>query len=222
MTGPKQSDMNLKKVKKYWKAFWHFIWEEDSFLSWLANIVLAFVLIKFVIYPGLGLILGTSHPVVAVMSSSMEHGGEFDNWWDNDFAVCEERTPCTQKYFYAINNITLDQFSEFRFKNGFNTGDIMLIVGARPDKIKIVDVIVYWANEPVPIIHRVIARFQENGQIYFRTKGDNNPGLNYNEVKIESKLILGKAVVRIPYLGWVKIGFVKLLDGVTGCISAHG
>ena len=41
------------------------------------NVVLAFVLIKFIIYPGAGLIMGTRLPVVAVVSESMEHQGPF-------------------------------------------------------------------------------------------------------------------------------------------------
>ena len=64
------------------KRLWNFIWKEDSLLSWVVNIILAFVIVKFIIYPGLGFILGTSYPVVAVVSGSMEHSGyNFDDWW---------------------------------------------------------------------------------------------------------------------------------------------
>ena len=61
------------EFKKFLKKTWKFIWEDDSFLSWLVNIVIAFVLVKFIIYPLLGLLLGTGFPVVAVVSCSMEH-----------------------------------------------------------------------------------------------------------------------------------------------------
>ena len=72
-----------KQPQTTWGKIWHFLWYEDSVASWLVNIVLAFVLIKFVLYPGLGLILGTQFPVVAVVSSSMEHHpSSFDGWWD--------------------------------------------------------------------------------------------------------------------------------------------
>ena len=64
-----------KSAKDIWKKVWHFIWEEDSVASWVVNIILAFVLIKFIVYPGLGFALGTTHPVVAVVSPSMEHNG---------------------------------------------------------------------------------------------------------------------------------------------------
>ena len=58
--------MDRKKFINILKKTWHFIWEDDSLLSWIVNIVLAIVLIKFIIYPGLGLVLGTGFPVVAV------------------------------------------------------------------------------------------------------------------------------------------------------------
>ena len=44
------------------KRVWHFLWHEDSIASWLANLALAFVLVKFVIYPGIGLLFGTDFP----------------------------------------------------------------------------------------------------------------------------------------------------------------
>jgi signal peptidase I len=65
--------MDKKELKKLWKKVWYFVWEDNSVWSWIVNIILAFVLIKFVVYPGLGFVLTTSHPVVAVVSGSMEH-----------------------------------------------------------------------------------------------------------------------------------------------------
>ena len=59
--------------KKIWKKTWWFIWESDSIWSWIVNIILAFVIIKFLVYPGLGFVMQTSHPIVAVVSGSMEH-----------------------------------------------------------------------------------------------------------------------------------------------------
>ena len=58
------------KLKKTWNFFWH----DDSLGSWMANIVVAFLVIKFILYPLLGVVLGTSFPIVAVVSESMEHG----------------------------------------------------------------------------------------------------------------------------------------------------
>src|SRR3989338_418222 len=75
-----------KDLKKFLKKLWYFIWEDDGILSWIANIALSFILIKFVVYPGLGLLLTTSHPVVAVVSESMEHNNGFDGWWEKSSA----------------------------------------------------------------------------------------------------------------------------------------
>ena len=113
------------------KKIWHFIWEDDSIWSWLVNIMIAFVLIKYLVYPGLGLALSTSHPVVAVVSESMEHNSAFDGWWDN------------VNSWYAANEISKEQFMKFSLKNGFNKGDIMMLRGKKPADINVGDVVVF-------------------------------------------------------------------------------
>ncbi|MBW2993462.1 hypothetical protein KY317_02720, partial [Candidatus Woesearchaeota archaeon] len=64
------------KFKEIVHKTWDFIWNSNSVWSWIVNIILAFVIIKFLLYPGLGLVTGTSHPIVAVVSNSMEHDNE--------------------------------------------------------------------------------------------------------------------------------------------------
>ena len=88
-------------MKDKLKKLWRFIWEDNSIWSWLVNLVLAFVLVKFIIYPGLGLLLGTGYPVVAVVSGSMEHDGGFDNWWNS------------QENIYNELGITKKEFKDF-------------------------------------------------------------------------------------------------------------
>ena len=70
-----------KKPKSFWGKVWYLIWYEDSVASWIVNVILAFLIIKFLIYPGLGLLFGTNLPIVAVVSESMQHEGSFDEWW---------------------------------------------------------------------------------------------------------------------------------------------
>lgn len=195
--------MDKKQLKAWWKKTWHFIWEEDSVASWIVNILLAFLLIKFIVYPGLGLVFQTPYPIVAVVSGSMEHDEKFDEWWD------------LQKQFYLERNISKSQFEEFRFKNGFNTGDIMVLYGTKPEKIEVGDVIVFTTStRPDPIIHRTVMVTQENNELYFQTKGDHNFGINtyVNEGKISEDRYIGKAVFRVPYLGWIKIGAVNFIN----------
>jgi hypothetical protein len=69
-------------------------------------------------------------------------------------------------------------------------------------------------------VHRIVARYEENGILYFQTKGDGN-GRHW-PVPIDSSeydshtiwtsgegvsqdLILGRVVMRIPYIGWITL-----------------
>lgn len=196
----------MKAPKSTWQKVWHFLWYEDSVASWLVSIVLAFLLIKFLIYPALGLIFGTQFPVVAVVSNSMEHDQSFDAWWSS------------QEDLYLQFNITKQQFTEFPMRSGFNKGDIIILLGAKPEKLANGQIIVYWGGKEYPIIHRIVAVGQNrDGTRYFQTKGDHNLGQIVNppyldEHHVPADQIVGRAVLRVPYLGWVKIWFVELLN----------
>ena len=197
------------KVKKCLKKLWWFIWEDESIWSWLVNIVLAFILIKFIVYPGLGLLFGTAFPVVAVVSGSMEHEGTFEDWWSSETALCEGHA-CQQGTWYTTVAISEEEFQEFSFKNGFNKGDIMVLFGVEAENIKAGDVIVFQSQQKAdPIIHRVV-EIDEN--YVFTTKGDHNPSSGEIDKNIIENNIYGKAVFRIPFLGWIKIAFVYLLQ----------
>jgi len=196
--------MKKRKTNKQLKKIWHFIWEDNSIWSWIVNIILAFVLIKFIVYPGLGFLLTTSHPVVAVVSSSMEHNNlGFDNWWD------------LNKDWYIENGIKKEEFETFSLKNGFNKGDIMVLVGRDAENINVGDTIVFRGDRKDPIIHRVVKKMQDNDEIYFQTKGDNNGDSISNnrldETNVREDIIIGKAVFRVPLLGYIKIWFVEIL-----------
>ena len=195
--------MGHSKYLKIAKKIWKFIWEDDSIWSWIVNIILAFVLIKFIVYPGLGLILSTSHPVVAVVSNSMEHNMKFDEWW-------EKNTD-----WYIEKGIIKEEFENFQLKNGFNKGDIMILLGRDAESIAIGDIIVFKSNRKDPIIHRVVKKMQKEDGIYFQTKGDNNKDSIKNskldETNLKEDMVIGKAVLRVPLLGYIKIWFVELL-----------
>src|SRR3989344_7031887 len=178
--------------KEVLKKSWQFIWHEDSIWSWLANLVLAFVIVKFIVYPLIGFLLGTGFPLVAVVSSSMEHDLSFDKWWEEN------------KLLYENLDIAKDDFDNFKFRNGFNKGDIMILKGVQPKDIKTGDVVVYENNfNKNPIIHRVVEIKSKEGKYYFTTKGDNNNASDPLEVFEDQIKNTGKAVFRIPLLGWV-------------------
>jgi len=173
---------------------------------WLVNLVLAFVLVKFIIYPGIGLLFGTDFPIVAVVSGSMEHDiRDFATWWQY------------HRQWYEDRGFTAEQFAEFPFYRGFNKGDIMVLVGVSGSKVRLGNVLVYESRgmAPHPIIHRVVAiRQDDDGNYYFTTKGDNNAqqdSVEVNEFMIKNT---GKAVLRLPYLGWVKIAFVNVFGDI--------
>lgn len=206
---------HMDDYRKALKKFWHFIWEDNSIWSWIANIAIAFVLIKFVVYPALGLILSTTHPVVAVVSESMEHNNNFNKWWEG-----------AQKGY----TITKDDFMKFPLKNGFNKGDIMVLKGKKPENVGVGDVIVFWSSgispqtgNREPIIHRVVKKWEENGIYYFQTKGDNNPASISNayldETKVSQSQVVGNAIFRVPLLGYIKIWFVDLVKFLIGLFA---
>jgi len=182
------------------KKIWNFIWHSNSLLSWIVNVLLAFVLVKFVIFPGLGLVLQTTHPVVAVVSSSMEHDSSFDEWWTKNNA------------WYEANGITKEDFNTYIMKNGFNKGDIIFLKSAK--EIKIGDIIVFKGNSANPIIHRVV---KITNNIY-QTKGDNNKDsfAQLGETQITKNDVIGKALFEVPLLGWIKIWFTELINLLGG------
>jgi signal peptidase I len=210
-----------KKSMNVLKRFWNFIWHEDSVLSWIVNILLAFIIIKFIIYPGMGLLFGTNLPVVAVISESMEHDGNFEEWWSSA-AMCDTANGlakiCSQSEWYDSKSITKEEFMKYDMHNGFNKGDIIVLRGTTFEELQIGEILVYQSKLAYPVIHRVV---EKNDMI--ETKGDHNQRQIYdsriNEKYITKEQIIGKAWFKIPYLGYVKIWFTQLLQCVTfnGC-----
>ncbi len=202
----------MNKLKK----IWNFIFHEDSLLSWLANIILAFLIVRFIIYPVLGFVLATPYPLVAVISSSMDHtslpsananyeicGKSFPDKTSSD--INEYWNACG-KFYEDKYDIEKFEFEKFPYSNGFKKGDIMILMGSKD--IKTGDVVVYLnPNYRYPIIHRVVQKYPKNSITFYKTKGDHNPAADPMEVQ----QLVGKAVWRIPKLGYVKIIFVDYI-----------
>jgi len=189
-------------IKRTLKRFWRFIWNDNSVLSWVVSFILAFLLVKFVIYPLIGLAFGTSYPIVAVVSYSMEHDAKFENWWQEN------------KDWYEKIDITEEDFKGYIFKNGFDKGDIIILRGTKAKNIKVGDVIVFHSTSIYPVIHRVVNKWEDEGY-HFQTKGDHNPD-SYGalmEKDITEERILGRAIFKVPKIGWVKIWFSQVFGG---------
>ena len=232
--------MGLKNAKIVLKKLWNFIWNDNSIWSWIVNIILAFVIIKFIVYPGLGFLLSTTHPIVAVVSGSMEHktvnpclaydttnpsvciGKDTSSYEICGYAFGQKQKVSFDFFWdtcgawYIKNNITKSDFSIMSFKNGFNKGDIMILFGTKPEKIKIGDIIVFTGYMQEPIIHRVVKITESDGSYYFQTKGDHNKDSYSFEQDISEDKYIGRAVIRVPLLGYVKIIAVELLNLVRG------
>ncbi|MCJ7816795.1 MAG: signal peptidase I [Candidatus Aenigmarchaeota archaeon] len=89
----------------------------------------------------------------------------------------------------------------------FTKGDILILQGVPTNNLKTGDIIVFSVpQQPTPIVHRIVAI--NPGQT-FQTKGDANTGQLPYEKDIKSSEIHGKAVLIIPYLGWLKIGMME-------------
>ncbi len=189
-------------MSNFLKKTWNFLWHSDSLVSWILSFILAFLLVKYVIYAGLGLILGTGYPVVAVVSGSMEHDGlNFEAWWEH------------YGEWYENHGINMEEFNDYKFKNGFNKGDVMVLIGTEAKNINKGDVVVFQANSKHPVIHRVVKVWEEDGEYHFQTKGDHNSDsyVQLGETDIGESKLLGKAVFKIPFLGWPKIIFAGLV-----------
>ena len=100
------------------RKFWRFL-KKDTWQSWIVSLILAFVFIKFLFFPFLSWTFATDLPLVVVESCSMYHQDDFDSWWKRNGVWYEE------------HGISFEEFEGFKFKNGLNKGDIILVSGRR-------------------------------------------------------------------------------------------
>jgi len=186
-----------KGKESVFRKIWKFLWESESVWGWIADLLIAFAIVKFVIFPLLNIIFATSLPLVIVESTSMLHKNSFEEFWARN------------SDFYGDFNITLSDFEKFPFKNGFDKGDIMLIRGQKDYNIG--DVIVFRVpGLTTPIIHRIIMKDTSNPAFTkYSTKGDNNAYQLVYEKSILPSQIAGKAIGQVPKLGWIKLIAVK-------------
>jgi len=150
------------------------------------------VLTAYLLNFGLGLALGTPLPVVAVVSDSMTH---------------DATTPIRHYQFLENLGYSKEEIDSWPITGGFLRGDALVVVGVKPEDLKVGDVIVFQIEgQSTPVVHRIVKI--ENGQII--TKGDHNP--TYDPWR--PKKIYGKVVTVIPLLGWPKLVLTQLVGGL--------
>ena len=182
------------------KRFWKFL-QEETWQSWIVSLFLLVILIRFIFFPTLSFITGSSLPLVVIESCSLYHESSFENWWMSNSG------------WYTSHSITKSDFSSFPYKNGMNKGDIIFVWNR--GSYNIGEIIIFEPNPDStakhPIIHRMISANP------IATKGDhnkdqltkgNNPQ-NIDETSIQKNNIIGKATFKIPFLGWIKLIFFE-------------
>ncbi len=174
--------------------------KNKSYIKMAVPIALVFVLVIGFFF-GLQFVLGNSTPLRVVESGSM--CVLYDGGCDGVLSITHEFSPTLHK------------------------GDIIIIQSVDPKTINAnypnSDIIVYQRPDnpdATPVVHRVVAEYEENGVLYFQTKGDGNDtpypavpspseydssGLWFTGKGVPQDMVLGKVVMRIPYLGWITL-----------------
>lgn len=83
-------------------------------------------------------------------------------------------------------------------------GDILLVKKVPIETIEVGDVIVFNTTNDKstpPVVHRVIAIWEINGDYFIETNGDNNEGPD-KSFDTTGNDVLGVVVFRIPHIGW--------------------
>jgi len=130
--------------------------------------------------------LHTDTPVVAVVSSSMQH--------DN---------PAQTYYGWLADNLGYNRsyIDSWPISGGFLVGDMPIVQGG--SSYSVGDVVVYSVpGQSVPIIHRIIV-INPDGS--YQTKGDNNLQQLTYEFSVRGAQVHGKVIAVVPKLGYFKV-----------------
>ena len=176
---------------KFVKDFILFL-KKDTWPSFAVTLVIAFLFIKFIFFPGLSFVTGTTLPLVIVESCSMHH---YEDGFERIF----------ESPVYADNDVSIKDSASWDFQNGFSKGDVIFVVGAKD--VEVGDVIIFNGEAIYPLIHRVV-RAEET----YATKGDNyktNDNQLRSEKNIEEEALVGKALFKVPAIGWAKLIFFE-------------
>jgi len=199
--------------------------DENESISWIVYIVSAFVF-AVAIYSILGLMLGTTSPMVIVVSGSME-----PVYYRGDVIVLQgvnSDTLLAQDVKMSISTLENTPYNQIATTN-YLTEEINF-----KDEITVPfstnnDIVVYFSDlRQQPIIHRVMAKIHAQDGYYVITKGDNNnvidqecgniiPGRAPNCISLYPVPVSeldGKAVLKIPMVGCVKLWLFDNLGSI--------
>jgi len=174
------------------------LWKNEYIQT--AVVIGLIALAVFGFWYGSQVVLNTPYPALAVVSGSMciPYGSECDGW-------------------ISLNH---------PFDRTLHKGDLIIVQGINPQELNInypdSDIIVFHEpNDPDDlIVHRIVAVDEINGTLYFRTKGDGNSRIKWPDAPspseydpwetdgvpgIREDLVVGKVIMRIPWLGHVVV-----------------
>ncbi|MBT0159999.1 S26 family signal peptidase [Candidatus Bathyarchaeota archaeon A05DMB-2] len=164
------------------------LWKNEYFQT--SVVIGLIVLMVFGFWYGSQLVLNTPYPALAVVTGSMciPYDGACDGW-------------------------------THPFTRTLHVGDLIVVQGVNPADLNAnypnSDIIVFHrpGNPDELIVHRIAAEEVVNGTIYFYTKGDGNPVDKWpNPIqpseydpwgRVSQDQVVGKVVMRIPWLGQV-------------------
>ncbi|MFH1256899.1 MAG: hypothetical protein V1494_06445 [Candidatus Diapherotrites archaeon] len=215
--------------------------KNNEVISWAVYLVSAFVF-AFAIYSILGFILGTGSPMVIVVSGSME-----PTMYRGDVIVLQGvapeqiNAPEIDTGLPSLEKVPLSTIAELDsiqrvilFKDGQSLAFQQIGTG---------DTVVYNSDiRAEPIIHRAIAKLLAKDGVYLLTKGDHNTGVDedcgtvsvngssvivskqcINLYPVKADKIQGRAVLKIPLVGYVKLIFFDDLPTLLfGCRNPYG
>ncbi len=181
------------KIKEYLKKTYKFLFKDESIYSYIVFTILAYIVLKFLLLPGILLIFNLND-ISAIVTGSMIH---------------DKLTNYTYKQWLIFHGYNYSD--NWPYPNGLNIGDLVLVRKVPPNEIHEGDVIMYKVGK-YEIVHRVINKTDD----HFQTKGDANPYMLPFEYNVSYSQVTGKVVGKIPYLGWPKVLLTYLIMGIGG------
>lgn len=88
-----------------------------------------------------------------------------------------------------------------------NVEDAIIVLRKEPEEFKMKDIITFTSSDPrysgLTITHRIVGiEKMSDGQLYFRTKGDNN---NVEDATlVPATNVYGKVILKIPLIGYIQ------------------
>ncbi len=236
--------MDLKKIHKKLKWLDPFTYvdlylmprvnpKENEAIGWVVYLASAFIF-AWLIYTGLGLLLGTQSPMMIVVSASMEplyHRG--------DIIILHGTTaegldgPVVELGMPSLQERELASFASPSY-SGRQIQSIEFDSGQSLEITQEGSVVVYWSTHlRKPVVHRTVAKLHAGDGWYVLTKGDSEQNSTVDQdcgqilngrpqkdcielypVPIEN--LQGKSFLHIPLVGCVKLW---LLDDLGSLLS---